>query len=229
MTAPEELLARRLAAAAAAGGGSCEPIYSVVERELARLDLGGHVLDFGAGSGVLTRRLLASGRFRTVTAADLLPPADSLPGLRWLSLDLNEPLACLAPGSFEVLVAVEIIEHLENPRAVAREWFQLLRPGGTLLLTTPNNESWRSLIALVLRGHYVAFGDPCYPAHITALLRKDLTRILHEAGFAPPEFSFTDQGSVPGFPRLGWQSLSAGLLRGLRFSDNLLATARKPG
>jgi len=125
-------------------------------------------------------------------------------------------------------VAAEIIEHLENPRFVARELFRLLQPGGSLLLTTPNNESWRSLISLAVRGHYVAFNDGSYPAHITALLRADIVRILMEAGFDSPVFDYSDHGGIPGWPMLAWQQISMGLLRGLRFSDNLLALARKP-
>ena len=35
------------------------------------------------------------------------------------------------------MVSAEVIEHLENPRGVAREWFRLLRPGGSVLLSTP--------------------------------------------------------------------------------------------
>lgn len=94
------------------------------------------------------------------------------------------------------------------------------------MITTPNNESLRSLVALVIRGHYAAFGAASYPAHITALLRKDLSRIFSEIGLAEPEFYFTDQGTIPGRP-LKWQSISLGLLRGMRFSDNLMAVGMK--
>jgi len=60
------------------------------------------------------------------------------------------------------------------------------------------------LIALVLRGHFVAFSDTCYPAHITALVCKDIERILTEAGFSVPEFIFTNVGWIPKFPKLHW-------------------------
>jgi 2-polyprenyl-3-methyl-5-hydroxy-6-metoxy-1,4-benzoquinol methylase len=129
--------------------------------------------------------------------------------------------------TFDVIVSAEVIEHLENPRAVAREWFRLLRPGGTLIFSTPNNESWRSLFALLLQGHFVAFSDSCYPAHITALLRKDMERILTEVGFSVPTFVFSNVGGIPKFPTLHWQTVSAGLLKGVRYSDNVLAIAKR--
>jgi 2-polyprenyl-3-methyl-5-hydroxy-6-metoxy-1,4-benzoquinol methylase len=131
-------------------------------------------------------------------------------------------------GSYDVVVAAEVIEHLENPRAICRELFRLLRPGGHVLLSTPNNESWRSLVALVLRGHFVAFGDTCYPAHITALVRQDLDRVLGEAGFGPRSFAFTNDGGLPGMPSRTWQSVLGSRAGGVRFSDNVLVSARKP-
>jgi 2-polyprenyl-3-methyl-5-hydroxy-6-metoxy-1,4-benzoquinol methylase len=220
--------ARRRQASAASGGSSDEAIYAMFVRAVRRLGLSGDLLDAGAGQARLTARLAALGRFATITAIDLAaPPAEIDHSIRWLQADLNDGID-LPAQSFDVIVAAELIEHLENPRAVAREWFQLLRPGGTLLCSTPNNESWRALGALVLRGHFVAFSDRCYPAHITALVRRDLSRILDEAGFTAPDFAFTDEGAIPRLARLRWQSVSRGRLRGLRYSDNLLAVARRP-
>jgi hypothetical protein len=82
-------------------------------------------------------------------------------------------------------------------------------------------------MALLLQGHFVGFSDTCYPAHITALVRKDIERLLGEAGFSKPTFVFTNVGGIPKLPWLHWQTISGGLLRGLRYSDNLLAIAHK--
>jgi hypothetical protein len=79
-----------------------------------------------------------------------------------------------------------------------------------------------------VRGHYAAFGDLSYPAHITALLRKDFTRICSEAKLSAPTFSFAHHGGIPGKPSLSWQKISLGLLGGMRYSDTLLVVARKP-
>ena len=40
----------------------------------------------------------------------------------------------MADGSFDAIISTEVIEHLENPRAVFREFARLVRPGGRLLL-----------------------------------------------------------------------------------------------
>jgi 2-polyprenyl-3-methyl-5-hydroxy-6-metoxy-1,4-benzoquinol methylase len=223
----DDLRAKRRAASDQSCGTSEESIYATVERRLAEEEASGDALDFGAGTGQLTRRLYRSGRFRSIVGADLYPrAADFDPGIGWIEGDLNDPLP-RPPATFDLIVAAEVIEHLENPRAVCRELFRLLRPGGKVLLSTPNNESWRALVALVARGHFVAFGDSSYPAHITALTRLDLQRALAEAGFRQIAFGFTDVGGIPGLPSRTWQSLLGGGARGLRFSDNIIVTARK--
>lgn len=223
----QTLEARRQLASAASSGISSEPVYTAFEQVLTQLDLKGEILDFGAGTGNLTRRLVGLARFNSITAVDLMQRPDGIDeSIRWMSWDLNDAIA-IPEQSFDIIVSAEVIEHLENPRAVAREWFRLLRPGGTLVFSTPNNESLRSLIALLLRGHFVYFSDTCYPAHITALVRKDIERILTEAGFSLPQFIFTNIGGIPKIPQLHWQTVSGGLLRGLRYSDNLLAIAKR--
>jgi 2-polyprenyl-3-methyl-5-hydroxy-6-metoxy-1,4-benzoquinol methylase len=219
--------ARRRAAALASGGRSDDTIHGLIADLVEQLGATGDVLDFGAGNGELTRRLAACGRFRSVTAIDLVRHAEFVDDhIPFIVSDLNEPTG-LPAGSFDLVVSCEVVEHLENPRAVAREWFRLLRPRGSLVMSTPNNESWRSLATLLLRGHFVAFLDSNYPAHLTALLRKDIGRILVEAGFQQPEFYFTDSGGIPRLPSVKWQRLSLGLLRGLRFSDNLVAVTHR--
>ncbi len=221
------LLQWRRQAAERSGGTSAEPIYEMIDRVIEEKGLQGSVIDFGAGRGIYTKRLAMSGRFHRVSAVDLFARPPGLPeGVEWHVGDLNEPTQ-LPREAFDLIVAAEVIEHLENPRALAREWFRLLRAGGILILTTPNNESWRSLAALVIKGHFSFFLGQSYPAHITALVRMDIERILSEAGFVSIAFRYSDVGWCPIF-RCPWQRVLGPLARGVRFSDNLLAVAQKP-
>lgn len=218
---------QRLSAAEASGGFSNDLIYARIQQLVREKNLGGSVLDYGAGVGIFTRHLAGLSCFTKVGGADILPRPANLPSsIAWFALDLNDPLP-VEDGCFDVIIAAEVIEHLENPRKTAREFFRTLRPGGTLLLSTPNNESWRSLLSLAIRGHFVAFLESSYPAHITALVRRDLYRILTEAGFAPVAFAFTNVGGLPKLPSVTWQAISSGVLRGVRYSDNVIAIATK--
>lgn len=218
----------RQQAAESSAGISSEAIHTCFEIELLHHSTTGAVLDWGGGKGLLTQRLLSLKQFHSITAADIQPRPGSIDStIQWIQADLNNPLN-MESETFDVIVSAEVIEHLENPRAIIREWFRLLKPGGLLMFSTPNNESWRAILALVLQGHFVDFGDLSYPAHITALVRKDLSRILGETGFDEPQFAFTHVGKIPKFPRHHWQSLPLVSLRGLRFSDNILTITRKP-
>ncbi|HET9360668.1 MAG TPA: methyltransferase domain-containing protein [Vicinamibacterales bacterium] len=223
----QALLERRTIAAQATLGASSDAIYRAALRAAQTLHLTGRVLEFGAGTGTFIQRLSAEGPVGILTGADLLPRPQRLPdSVNWIQADLNLPLPC-GDESFDAIVSTEVIEHLENPRAVFREFSRLLRPGGYLLLTTPNQESIRSLAALIVRGHHVAFLDESYPAHLTALLRRDMERLCKEADFEPPRFSYTNDGAVPRVTALRWQTISFGLLRGRLFSDNVVVVTRR--
>ncbi len=120
----------RLVAAKASGGTSGEDIYRLFDRVVGDLGLKGALLDFGAGIGALSSRLHRMGRFPRLTAVDILPrPADLPSSISWICADINDVLP-FDDGSFDVIVAAEVIEHLENPRFVARECHRLLRGGG---------------------------------------------------------------------------------------------------
>jgi 2-polyprenyl-3-methyl-5-hydroxy-6-metoxy-1,4-benzoquinol methylase len=222
------LLDFRRAAAEASGGTSGEPVKSLVLRLVNSEKLSGNLLDFGAGRGELLSLLQAQRRFTTLSGADVLSRPAWLPSsIEWIEQDLNAPLA--AERQFDVVICSEVIEHLENPRHTFRSIHAALRPGGSLVLTMPNQESLRSYAALLFRGHFVSFVDSCYPAHITALLHTDLKRICRECGFEQPRFAYSNHGLVPKLPATTWQQVSLGLLAGRCFSDNLALIAKKIG
>ncbi|HXV26297.1 MAG TPA: methyltransferase domain-containing protein [Alphaproteobacteria bacterium] len=185
------------------------------------------MLDYGAGTGSLTRRLLGTGRFESVVGVDLMERSGDIPaGIEWHVQDLNQPLNLLV-GSVDAILSIEVIEHLENPRAIARDWFRLLKPGGHLFFTTPNTDSWRSLVTLAVKGHHQEFTDENYPAHITALVGTDLKRVLAEAGFESIKVGYALTSRLYG--RVTWATLIPWLEPGRRTGKHAVVTALKPG
>ena len=224
-----DLATKRLEAALITRGISTDQrIYGLTLRLCGSVDLGKDLLEFGAGAGFLAGQIAASGYSGTITCADIQPRPDDLPAnIKWMQADLNNPLP-LPDQSFDAIVTTEVIEHLENPRFIFREFYRLLRPMGSLVLTTPNQESIRSLAGLLFGGHFVGFLGRSYPAHITALLHLDFIRICEETGFNAPEFYYTDSGGIPKMPSVRWQDVSFGLLKGKAFSDNVGVVTTKP-
>ena len=100
----------------------------------------------------------------------------------------------LADQFADVVAAVEVVEHLENPRAFCRELARIVKPGGWVVVTTPNQLSLLSLLTLVVKQRFSAFQDVSYPAHITALLETDLRRIARNAVSGMSKFGIQGKG-----------------------------------
>jgi 2-polyprenyl-3-methyl-5-hydroxy-6-metoxy-1,4-benzoquinol methylase len=221
------LQTRREQAAIASKGISSDVIYQLVFKILKHRQLIGDLLEYGAGTGSLIQQLTDLNYPFNITGADILArPFFLSKEINWIQSDLNNSVA-LPDESFDVIISTEVIEHLENPRATFREFQRLLRRTGTVVLTTPNQESLRSICGLLAGGHFVSFLGDSYPAHITALLRKDFERICLETGFEAPVFYYSQSGGLPKLPQIHWQRLSIGVLKGRLFSDNIAVVAKR--
>jgi 2-polyprenyl-3-methyl-5-hydroxy-6-metoxy-1,4-benzoquinol methylase len=182
------------------------------------------LLDVGCGMGGFPERVADLG-LTDIHCCDAEKFHDRMGRFSFTKANLNNALP-YPDSSFDLVTAIEVIEHLENPRHLVRELHRVAKPDATVLLSTPNNESAASLLSLCLRGYFSAFADACYPAHITPVLAVDGLRMLREAKLREVTILWSDQGRMPGLP-FHWQSLLGPLARGKRFSDNFFLRARK--
>jgi SAM-dependent methyltransferase len=156
----------------------------------------GRVLDAPAGSLWLARALASRGF--AVDAIDLSPHEDhdgAIPGaIHSRRGDLDDGLAQFADRTFDYVVSVEGLEHLERPALAVREFGRVLKPCGLLLLTTPNVVSLRSRIKFLLFGYYDGFrrralfhhlgaGPGGETPHVTPVHPQFLYYWLARAGF----------------------------------------------
>lgn len=204
-------------------GRADHAVHAAVVRALERLGAAGTVADIGCGSGELFRA--AGGLFKRWIGIDAVR-YDGLPSsVEFTAADLERGEIPLPAGAVDAALAVEVIEHLENPRAFVRELARITRPGGWIVVTTPNQLSALSLLTLVCKGQFSAFQDRDYPAHRTALLDVDLRRIAAEAGLTVIDIAYTGWGRIPLTGRHYPAALAA--LAPRRLSDNVIMAARR--
>ena len=205
-------------------GGSSDPVYQMVAKALNQLNSGGVLVDVGCGSGRLWSFI--GDRIDHYLGVDVVR-YDGLPdAIEFIPFDLDSGKVSLADGSADLVCAVEVIEHLENPRSFVRELVRLVKPGGFVIVTTPNQLSLLSKLTLILKNQFNAFQEApgLYPAHITALLEIDLIRIFTESGLTNIQINYSNVGRMPFSPWHWPKSLGLG---DRAFSDNILCMGKK--
>src|SRR5690242_14902602 len=164
-------------------------------------------LDLGAGRGELSTSLAARGY--DVTAVERYP-AQFEAKVPLVDADLNEPFP-FVDGSFDAVMAIEILEHLENPRRFLRELARVLKPRGAAIVSTPNLTSVLSRFLFAACGQWDLFfnhpwrlRDP-YSAlvhgHITPVTGWLLEHHARDAGFVVAQCGYSSSY----FPGVPWQ------------------------
>ena len=176
-------------------GSSDEAIYRAVANVVLARGGSGVLADIGCGRGALWTHLRTS--FTTCIGVDVVRYDALDPHVDFRRADLDRPPLPIETDGVNAAIAVETIEHLENPRGFVRELVRITRPGGLVVITTPNQRSLLSLLTLVATGEFSAFRENSYPAHRTALLEVDLRRITHECGIRDLHVRHTMRGRMP--------------------------------
>jgi len=154
------------------------------------------ILDLGCGDGsalAVAARHNPAHRFAGIDwSGDALRRAQAL-GLTVVRASVTAPGLPVADDAADVVIMSELIEHLVDPDGAVAEVRRVLRPGGSLLLSTPNLAAWynRGLLAfgiqpvfseVSLRG---VFGRPgsVVAGHLRLFTRRAITEFLAASGF----------------------------------------------
>jgi SAM-dependent methyltransferase len=156
----------------------------ILQHVLAYVATRGSLLDLGCGTGAWLARLQQHG-FRKVLGVDRDAEAFGLDGTDHLALDLDSHFSNDIPGGFDVITAIEVIEHVECPAGFLREARKLINPHGVLFITTPNVECIQGRLRFLLHGKLRNFEDDdrTDPTRISPQLSSLLPRLAGRAGW----------------------------------------------
>lgn len=138
------------------------------ERVLALLDgldwARARVCDVGAGNGYFSQALGERLRARGLdpaahlAACDVVPAEFRYPPLRCDAIAADGALP-YPDASFDAVVSIEVVEHVENQFGFLRELARIARPGAPVIVTTPNTLNANSRLRTLLQGFPLLF-DP---------------------------------------------------------------------
>ncbi|QIK96674.1 bifunctional 2-polyprenyl-6-hydroxyphenol methylase/3-demethylubiquinol 3-O-methyltransferase UbiG [Sphingomonas sp. HDW15A] len=146
---------------------------------------GKNALDVGCGAGLLAEPLSRLGA--KVTAIDAAPEliavaSDHAAGAG-LSIDYRAMGVEDLTGTYDLVTAMEVVEHVADPKAFLASLAARLAPGGLLILSTPNRTAWSRLLTITLAEGFgqIPKGTHHYEDFITP---AEMTAMLAEVGLA---------------------------------------------
>jgi 2-polyprenyl-6-hydroxyphenyl methylase/3-demethylubiquinone-9 3-methyltransferase len=208
--------------------GESRPLHDLNPVRLAyvreRVELkGARVLDVGCGGGLLSEALAAEGA--EVTAIDLAPGVLAVARMHLhesgLTVDYREiaveDLAGEAPGTFDAITCMEMLEHVPEPASVLAACAELLKPGARLFVSTLNRTP-KAFLTAIVGAEYVAGLLPRGTHRYAEFIKpSELARMLRRAGL---ELEDVHGLAYDPINRRAWLSDDP--------SVNYVAVARKP-
>lgn len=172
-------------------------------QEIESIVPGGRTLDVGCGRGPF----LCAARRRGWEVWGMEPSLEALAGLpaphHRHAIVGRLPSAPFEPWTFDVVTLFDVLEHVRRPVDFLRHAAHVLRPGGRVVITTPNAASWK---ARWLRGRWKYFEFERY-LHLYHFTPRTLELALKSAGLGPthwlrrrgmPLFAVADAPADPG-------------------------------
>ncbi len=174
--------------------GSCAPLHIInpvrLQFIMQHCHLNGlEVLDIGCGAGILSEALTRQGA--KVTAIDASSELIAAARQHALSMQLDieykdiytTDLLQQSPKKFDVVVCMELLEHVPDPILLLQECQQFLKPNGKLFLATLNRNP-KSYALAILAAEYILKLLPQQTHDYGKLIRpSELAEFLQQANF----------------------------------------------
>lgn len=153
-------------------------LHSALIEELPEVSQDASILDIGCGTGAWLERL-AELNYSALYGIDINMEqfqSNRAKGFQ-LNLDCDE-IPGFGVDRFDLITAIELVEHLENPGRLFRHISNLLAPSGYALVTTPNIHSLIARLRFLLSGRLKGFDEKSNQDHIYPVYLPCLERII---------------------------------------------------
>jgi len=139
-------------------------------------------LDIGCGEGAFSQRMIDRGLH--VEGCDI-DTRQVKAALNTHEIDLNQPdFTQKVKSRYDIVFAIEIIEHIENPWKLVRDASSVLKENGLLILSTPNISNFVSRLRLFITGRLLAFEkSDLKHGHITPIPYFQLEYMFDQCGY----------------------------------------------
>ena len=113
---------------------------------------GRSALDVGCGAGLLAEPLARLGASVTAidAAPELIDAAKAHAAGQGLQIDYRAVGVEELEGEYDLVTALEVIEHVADPQCFVSSLAARLAPGGLVILSTPNRTAWSKLLTITL-------------------------------------------------------------------------------
>ncbi len=169
--------------------GSGPIYYSRVRKEILPLlpAAAGRYLEIGCGAGATLAFIRDQGLSTWAGGVEYSPEAAALAaakGFDYLRQGDVEGLELgIEPASLDVILCLDVLEHLRDPWAVAARLAGLLKPGGVMIASLPNIRHYKIVLPLLFAGRW-DYQDAGIldRTHLRFFVRNTAAALLHQAG-----------------------------------------------
>lgn len=210
--------------------GDFRPLHQINPLRLDWIDqqvhlAGKRALDVGCGGGILAESMAQRGAdvlgidlsTKPLKVAQLHALEAGVLNLRYREVAVEE-LAAEAPASFDVVTAMEMLEHVPDPASVVRACAALVKPGGWVFFSTINRNAKAWLLAIVGAEHVLKLLPKGTHEYQRFIRPSELSRFAREAGL-----------DAAGFKGLEYNPLTQRFRLTDDTSVNYLLACRAPG
>ncbi len=173
--------------------GHGDRFFAFLEQQLNPKQLPLQICDVGCGNGSLSNFIAQQGY--AVTGMEESPSGVEIaqqhfPDCQFIQGSIYSPPQSILDHSFDVVISIEVIEHLFYPKELPRLAKRCLKPDGRLIVTTPYNGYLKNLALALVGGmdrHHTALWDG---GHIKFFSVNTLSQLLAAEGYTDLQFKF---------------------------------------